>query len=131
VSVASQITAVCQAAVPGREVYNAQILNEPDPDGWAIVYCNPGDRKRLTVATAGAKAKVWWQVSCFAPTEETAAWLQGRITDHLMANPVVIDGWTPGVVKNTVSQLPIQDESVMEHPLIQAISQFEIHISKY
>lgn len=134
-SVSSAVKDAAQVAVntgflPEYVVYEAIVPDTPFPAGWATVYCDEGVIQRLTACGTGDSAKVTWQVSCFGSTNDVAGWLRTRIRDHLIAVGISVPGWTHGVVEHNFGQRPTADESVMEHPLVVAIDQYEMLISK-
>jgi len=134
-SVSSEIVAVCQAAVltgdaPEYVVHEAIVPNLPFPMGWATVYSNEGTIQRLASCGAGDSAKVIFQVSCFGSTNSVTAWLRTRIRDYLIDVGVTVPGWTRGVVNHTYGPPPTPDESLMENPVVAAVDQFEMLISK-
>jgi uncharacterized protein YbdZ (MbtH family) len=111
-------------------VWDSVVSSVPDVDGYAVVYCDEGTLQRDAVAANPVSRRVGWQVSCFGPTRQAAAWLSGRITAALLASGISVDGWGVGVATHDYTRAPAVDEDVKERIVVQTVDQFSMWLAK-
>lgn len=103
------------------------IVPPTPPTRYVVVYLDDGTRDHAqSVCHQSTSVTHRWQTTCVAPDREMAAWLAGRIKDALIDARPVADGWSPGLVEHTFSQLPQPDERVLERPTVFAVDQFRL-----
>lgn len=140
-SVPDAILAMVVAALPGSylwEQYSSPaptadlvvfdgIVPPTPPDRYVVVYVDDGTRSDAdSVCHQSTSVTFRWQTTCVGPDRAMASWLAGRIKDAIVDARPTVDGWDPGLIEHTFSQLPQRDEQVLERPTVFAVDQFRL-----
>lgn len=141
-SIPDTILDMVVAALPGSYLWQSHNPQVPDfedlvvfdgivppepPRRYVVVYLDDGTRDAADmVAHVSSSFLHRWQTTCVAPDRQMASWLAGRVKDALVDARPVVDGWSPGLIEHTFSQLPKPDEQVLERPVMFAVDQFTL-----
>lgn len=131
-TVADVVLAVARAAVPGRQVFDADEAQvaAADLSGYAVAYCSEGSVGRTGISGKPDELVVDVTVHSFAPTNAAAAWLSRRIIDALMVAPVTVSGYQPAWFTDHFRATPGVDNDVPERPLTLIVDQLHLTATK-
>lgn len=131
-SIADAVVAAVQAAVPGRQVWDAMVSGTtiPDKGGYAIVYCPDGDAQLGNLAGDVDGKSVVVRVQSFGPTRQAAGWLSRHITDYLITSGVTVAGWGSAWVSEHFNHMPSPDESVKEYAVVMVYDELHMLFAK-
>lgn len=146
-SVTDSILQVLRDAVPDRQVWDTQVLENSaladyeqiDRDGYVVAYCSGGSTVRPTAGGADAKylaLDVTLRVNSFGPTRSAAEWLSSRITEYLRVNGIASPGWGTAFAEVyedgsiTRRQPPVADNDVPEFPVVKIYDEFHFAFAK-
>lgn len=123
------VLALIEAAVPGVEVYDALVPEEP-PERYAVFWPTDGDRdmgpddSRVAVLSTGELHR--WQVSSVAPTRQMAAWIARRIRDAITDVSPVVEGYSCGPIQHRMSASPDPEEQVLSRRRVLMADTYEL-----
>lgn len=124
-SLSDAILASIRAAVPGVDVFDGIVPNEP-PARYVVVYVDDGTLAALAVCSRSDSVTARWQTTCVAPDREMAGWLATRIRDNTVDSTPTSAGWVCGQICHQFSERPSRDETVQEKPVAFKIDLYDL-----
>jgi hypothetical protein len=132
VTVADVVLAVARAAVPGRQVFDADEAQgaNPDASGYGVVYCSEGAVGRTGISGTPDQLDVDLTMHWFAPSNGAAAWLSVPVVNALLAATITIPGYQPAWFTDHQRATPGVDNDVAEQPLTLIVDQMHLTATK-
>lgn len=112
-------------------VFDGIVPPQP-PHRYVAVYVDDGTRTtgpgatQRPVCDESSSEVERWQTTAVAPDRQMASWLARKVRDALIDVRVVAEGYSPGLIRHTFSQLPQRDEQVLERPVVFAVDQYQL-----
>lgn len=149
-SVPDAVVALVVASLPGAALWQQADAPPPTddllvfdgivppnpPNRYVVAYVDDGTRTpgpgqtNAPVCDESTADLYRWQITSVAPDRQMASWLATRVRNGLVDVRITVDGFVPGLIRHTFSQLPQRDEQVLERPVVFTVDQYRLHAER-
>lgn len=133
-TVPDAILALIEAAIPGVTVFDSGVPDEdesePLPTRYAVYWPDDGTRalgpEDMRVAVQSTGEQFTFQVSSVAPDRQMAAWIARTIRDAITDETPIVEGYSCGPIRHTLSASPDRNEQVLSRRSVLIADRYEL-----